>query len=542
LNSAYGIIFPLIRLSNQQMFKSLIIVSFLATFFTTSLAQLIISPVQQVSTYYANAEEVSLVINPLKQSEVAAGANTALLYYSKDRGQTWNGDYLQSSFGVYGDPTLTADSKGNIYFAHLSEPSSGYFLDRLVIQKSIDGGKTYSNGSYVTFGTPTQQDKPTIVCDPSPFSPRHDNLYLSWTEFDKYQSTSNYDSSRIVFSLSSDGGEIWSKPIVVSDSSGDCSDLSTTDEGAVCATAPNGDIYITWSGPDGLMFDKSIDGGKSFGKDKKLQKLTPGWEFPVKDLWRCGGFPTTLCDISNSQFRGNLYVVFSDKRNGETNSDIFLLRSTDSGESWDSIIRINNDTTKFEQYFPAATIDQTTGFIYCLFYDRRNTKGSSNTDMFLARSIDGGSSFQNFKLTNKSFASPATAFLGDYISIAANGGYVYPIWSEEILGNTALFMSRVLDTSVVKSIVPTEINSKHQEFSFEIFSNPAHSQLHCKIIYQPHVRTEIKVVDVTGKVILFKSVDEQNFSYPIDWLTNGVYYCIAQSGSERKIQKLIISH
>lgn len=55
--------------------------------------------------------------------------------------------------------------------------------------------------------------------------------------------------------------------LTVSDQAGDCIDSDNTDEGAVPAVGPNGEVYLSWSGPQGIMFDKSTDGGVTWGKD-----------------------------------------------------------------------------------------------------------------------------------------------------------------------------------------------------------------------------------------------------------------------------------
>ena len=67
---------------------------------------------------------------------------------------------------------------------------------------------------------------------------------MSWTEFDNYGSTSSSDSSRILFSFSSDSGNTWSTPLKICDQEGDCIDDDNTVEGAVPAVGPNGEVYV----------------------------------------------------------------------------------------------------------------------------------------------------------------------------------------------------------------------------------------------------------------------------------------------------------
>jgi hypothetical protein len=533
----------------MQTKKVLILLSFLATIFLirSVSAQPIISSVVQVSPdNLFDPEEVSIAIDQVDPTHIAAGSGPNYFYYSNNHGQSWQGDGIGSSFGQAGDASLTCDSKGNIYHAHLSSPvAPGYWLDRIVIQKSTDGGTSFPNdGSFAGHHPTRQQYKEFITCDLSTSSPYHDNLYLVWSEFDVFpdQNTpTRFDSSRILFSKSSDAGLTWSTPITISDRQGDCSDTSNSDVGASCATAPNGDIYITWYGPGGLMFDKSTDGGKTFGKDKVLSIMPLGWNF------RETGFATILCDISNSKQRGNLYVVYSYKQNGVKNSDIILLRSTDAGSSWSSPIRVNNDTTEFEQYLPAAAIDQVTGVLYSVFYDGRNTNGGNSTDLYLARSVDGGLNFSNYRLTLNPIFTSSGIYFTDYIGIAAFNSYVYPIWKQLKQSRSAIYLAVVRDTGAFHDAVLKPTGQADQLLSLQISPNPASNRINFDLLHQPENNIIITLSDVMGRNVatIYNSRSQsgdKKFSYDSRHLLNGIYYCTAQIGNERFVQKILILH
>ena len=96
-------------------------------------------------------EEVTIAINTIKPNELAAGANIVYSYNSFDEGKTWNQDSLLSTFGVWGDPCVIYDGLGNLYFAHLSFPASGYWIDRIVVQKSTDNGLIWDDGRLSTW-------------------------------------------------------------------------------------------------------------------------------------------------------------------------------------------------------------------------------------------------------------------------------------------------------------------------------------------------------------------------------------------------------
>ena len=371
-------------------------------------------------------EEVTIAINSTNPNNLVAGANIRFVYYSTDAGASWQEDQMRSSLNVAGDPCVVFDAEGNAYYGHLSNPRSGYWLDRIVVQKSSDGGATWNDGAGVGHNPPKNQDKEWLAADQTNSPYRH-NLYMAWTEFDTYGSSSPQDSTRILFARSTDFSETWSEPVRVSDRGGDALDGDNTVEGAVPAVGPNGEVYLSWAGHDVILFDKSTDGGQTFGKDVFVAEQPGGWDFNVPGISRCNGMPITACDVSDSPYRGTVYVLWSDQRNGSDNTDVFLVKSTNGGETWGDIKRVNDDAPGRHQFFPWMTVDPVTGVIYVVFYDRRNTTGVA-TEVYVAKSTDGGETFENFKVSESSFTPSASVFFGDYINIAAYNGKVYPIW------------------------------------------------------------------------------------------------------------------
>lgn len=403
-----------------------------------------------------NPEEVSIAINPVDPTNLIAGANIRYVYRSTNSGQTWAQANLSSQYGVWGDPAITFDVNGNAFYAHLSNPNSpGYWIDRIVVQKSADKGATWDDGYGVGFNPPVKnQDKEWIIVDHTN-SPFRNNVYMSWTEFDDYGSSNSLDSSRILFSRSTNSGASWSAPVKVSDRSGNCIDSDNTVEGAVPAVGPNGEIYTCWAGPLGLMFDRSLDGGVTWGSDIFVSNLSGGWDLTIPGIQRCNGFPVTVCDISNSPYRGTIYINWSDQRNGINNTDIFVAKSTNGGMNWSAPKKVNQDSSNHHQFFNWMAIDPITGVIYIVYYDRRNYLDNS-TDVFLARSDDGGNNFTEYKISNSSFSPVMSVFFGDYINIAAYNGKVFPIWTRMDGTALSIWTSPIIDSDL---IVPVELIS-----------------------------------------------------------------------------------
>jgi hypothetical protein len=374
--------------------------------------------------------EPSICVNPKNTQNIAAGAILDRYYWSNDGGTTWQVGKLKSSMGIFGDPSIVADSDGNFYYAHLSDPSNKQWrdeklLDRIVIQKSTDGGASYNDGSFCGMRHPKDQDKHWLYVDP-----KTKDVFCTWTEFDKYESVdTTKDHSRILFSKSSNGGTTWTDAIAITQFEGDCSDNDGTTEGAVTATGPNGEVYVAWAWNQKIWFDRSTDGGKTWLKQDIIVADQPGgWTFDILGVTRCNGMPVLVSDLSNGPNRGTLYVNWSDQRNGEEDTDIWCSKSTDGGKTWSKALRVNNDKKGNQQFMSWMAIDQVTGNLYCVFYDRR-AYNDKQTDVYLAISKDGGKSFSNTKISESPFEPTKFVFFGDYNNISANNGVVRPIWT-----------------------------------------------------------------------------------------------------------------
>ncbi len=75
------------------------------------------------------------------------------------------------------------------------------------------------------------------------------------------------------------------------------------------------------------------------------------------------------------------------------------------------------------------TVDQITGDLHFVFYDRRN-HNDNHTDVYGAISRDGGETFFLIIRLVKSHFYPAHGyFFGDYNNISAHDNVIRPIWT-----------------------------------------------------------------------------------------------------------------
>lgn len=374
--------------------------------------------------------EPSIAMDPSNPDIIVAGAILDNVYRSADGGLTWMKSKLESPYGVYGDPVICADSNSVFYYSHLSNPGGRpfrdtAFLDRIVVQKSIDAGGTWNEGSFTFPRSPRDQDKQWMAIDPD-----SKNLYMSWTEFDLYNSRKPQDHSRILFSRSEDDGHSWSYPFAISQYEGNCLDDDQTTEGAVPAIGLDGEIYIAWSYDNNIYFDRSEDGGLTWlDTDILISDQPGGWSYEIPGLMRCNGLPFTSVDRSKGPFSGRIYVNWTDQRNGSNDTDVWISYSDDKGDTWSAPRRVNDDGPGKHQFLSAMEVDANNGFIYIVFYDRRAYSDNS-TDVYLAWSENGGKDFSNVKINRESFMPERTVFFGDYNDIDVVAGRVRPIWTE----------------------------------------------------------------------------------------------------------------
>lgn len=392
-------------------------------------AQVLAKPVSKKLTY---SNEPSIAVDPY-DARVLIGANVDQIYLSRNGGLTFDERKLTSSYGVYGDPVVFIDRLGHYYYAHLSKTKgkkAPEMWDRIVVQRSDDGGDSFSNGIGVGFVEGKMQDKHWLACDMNPKSPYANRLYLTWTEFDKYNSAAPEDSSRIKFAYSDNFADSFSEPVIISDTSGDCLDGDNTMEGATIAVGPKGELYCVWAGRNRIYLDVSLDGGKTWGKDRVIANQIGGWDQEVPFLSRANSMPFVICDKKRK-----IIVVFGDRRFGDL--DIFAIASDDMGVSFNTPVRINQDAVGNgrDQFMPNIAYDRVKKCFYIAYYSRER----SQLNLFTEVNITTGSKLDKLKtstITEMPFAPPSKflpknkSFFGDYLDVDALDGAIGVAWAE----------------------------------------------------------------------------------------------------------------
>lgn len=380
--------------------------------------------------------EPSIAVNAANSSQlIAAYQMPARVAYSQDGGNSWKlaTGTEPKDYRISGDVSVTYDKHGTAILCYIAFDKLGtenYWAhsatrNGIFVRRSTDGGATWEAQAHAVIEQPTKpgipfEDKPYIAADNT--SSKHaGNLYIGWTEF-------RIDESVILFSRSTDGGQTWSAPIIISTHHGLPRDDNGAVEGWSGAVAADGTLYSVWADGDAIAFATSHDGGKTFSRSRNVIATAPLY-FTVAGLDRANGFPQLAIDARHGR-KGLLYLTWSDYRDGDIG--VYCATSDDGGKTWSKPVRVNSNAAHdgTDQFFQWLAVDPVSGAASIIFYDRRCDPDNRKTTVTLARSTDGGKTFSNYAWTRDAFVPRRDDFLGDYIGIAALNNKVLGVWAE----------------------------------------------------------------------------------------------------------------
>jgi len=367
-----------------------------------------------------------------------------------------------------GDPIIGCSDASNFYYSQLfatcSDSACNHPYSGVAINKSSDGGNTWGDpvGAVLKNGFWHSIDKDWMVVDPS--NPK--NIYISYTDFDYtgFQvpvpaGTPCPNSLRIGIEVvaSADGGNTWSKPIVVDHI---CS-FSDALQGSHVAVDSHGKVYVAWVhcvnfpvGERDIRVTSLIPGATKF---KAAPYVTATGIVGAGDTYYLQGeFRDFLgidfaIDTSRTGSDGTLYLTWDDGRDKSLPdkfstsgtyafSDILASASFDGGVSWSFFpVKINSDNQPrggygHDHYQPGMAVDSKGSLAIC-WYDRRDDGFNFASGRYCAESVNQGA-FTNFKVNITTFAPVhgTDVFInpiyeGDYDGLAsdftkANSGFI----------------------------------------------------------------------------------------------------------------------
>lgn len=363
------------------------------------------------------APGAAVAINPKNNKNMAVYAAGKLLH-SSDAGVTWNVSALNLS-SLAGTPALISDAKGNLHLVYAVETPQS----QIIARSSPDNGLTWSEPAILSTAPTMYNYNPSIAAHY-----KKESLMVTWTQASQYASQTDTCQSKIMMSTS--GGKKWSKPVVINSVSGDCRDDDKTARGSNPSVAFDNKLFVIWAQDAALNYDRSYDGDMWLSTDLDIIEQVGGWSATVPGFGPVASTPSLVIDASPTRLLGTIFLAFADTKSGNDDSDIWLMRSTNRGDNWTVPARINQDEPGKDQFLPQLAIDNANGYVYIVYYDRRNYS-DNQTDVYLAYSFDGGNQFKEIKVSEKPF-TPAISpkrNTTDYISLSAQKGLIVPVWT-----------------------------------------------------------------------------------------------------------------
>ncbi len=401
-----------------------------------------VNSTQTENSVFANPGDNNKLMNSNNSTQNPVGSLYGANYLlSDDAGNTWGGSVQGAGGGNSGDPAIAISLGGRHYIGFIDNN------DGQSVAYSTNNGVSWTvvaaaleNGDLL--------DKNHMWIDNSPVSPYQGNIYVAYTDF----GDTGYPIEVV---RSTNGGLSYSTPVSVSDAV----NAGSHSQGVNIQTGPDGEVYVLWaiydtwpSDETALGLAKSTNGGLTYAPATRIISNIRGIRTTetLKDH-RVNSFPSMAVDISGGPNNGTIYVVWANTGvpgiNTGTGIDVYMIKSSNEGLTWTAPVKVNQDPAGLgkQHYFPWISCDPVTGHLAVVFYDDRNVS-STQCETFCAVSTDGGTSWEDFKVSDVSFTPApipglAGGYMGDYLGISAMGGKVYPVWPDNRSGAMLTYVS-----------------------------------------------------------------------------------------------------
>ncbi|HTX88145.1 MAG TPA: T9SS type A sorting domain-containing protein [Bacteroidales bacterium] len=369
--------------------------------------------------------------------------------FSRDAGEGWGGSTQGAGNENLGDPATAIGLNGWWYVGKIDNTWGQS------VAWSSDFGQTWHDVQVESVPPGNNiLDKNHLWIDNSPTSPYQGHLYAAWTN--GVSGAANENDIELCRSI--DHGLTWSGPQNLSQEVY----AGSFNHGVNICTGPGGEVYAAWSIYDtwpsdetAIGFAMSLNGGETFEPGVRILQNIRGIRMTeTSKNMRVNSFPSMTVDNSNSTSRGTIYIVWANIGVPGTNLgpdiDVYMIRSTDQGDSWSAPVRVNQDTPGLgkEHFFPWITCDPATGYLCVVYYDDRDVD-STQCETWVSYSYDQGNTWSDARVSDVAFTPSGIPglsiyYFGDYLGISSSNRKIYPVWTDNRTGVALSYTSPFL--------------------------------------------------------------------------------------------------
>jgi peptide/nickel transport system permease protein len=390
--------------------------------------------VQNVSRANGAQTQISVVADPAHEGALFGASNdtsqrTVRVYGSSDGGQTWMstaGPALAIDACAEGDPSAAVDARGREFVAFtVSGTCTQYDPSPYVVAAVRSGpGAAWTVRRLGPKRTSDfWDDYPSVAAGPG------GRVYAAWSRLLRW------NHAGIVVSSSTDGGRTWSRPHVVS---------AQLRSPHLAATAVGSDGALYVAGVDarfGVWLARSTDGGKAFQVARVAQLpgnraadcATSGTHPTPYEGIRCLGPNPTVVPSE-----GRIFVTYGVGWPGQQQT--VRVGVFDRGLHRVSDGVIGPASAKADRFWPAATLDRTTGRLWACYYDTSGDPSRAHAWYSCTSSRDGRTWTKPVRAARDSASTEVlwedarvyqygdTIGFGGDTSVTAAQGAVHPFW------------------------------------------------------------------------------------------------------------------
>jgi len=541
------------------------------------------SPDSELSVAINPKDSSNMIMSVIRLSQSSLNPMTLPIFYTKNFGEKWE----VSDFAMMppkpntlvlggGDPMIVFDANGiaHITWISLFIKLNGQKIDSIGTgmhyAHSTNGGETWiydfykgiSQYSYFVNGQLNLgildyfDDKQWLASDLNTQSPNYGKTFITFTRFNQKNNTAT------VLSATLDTKKPFSSSFIdVSKSVGIAHQFTSNSFGK------DGRFIITFYASreingqqiPGIYCVYSED-GKKFTNPKlisnfefvncRLIKSNNFYNIPGIDSSRIYPCIYNAADNNpNSKYYGNVYVVWSSygiDKPSKTKFNVYLSRSTDNGETWQSPVELSKEPTDgpIDQFYPSITVNPD-GIVIVAWYEQKNDPiNQYPTDYVIAYSKDGGVTFSEPIKINQESTKFTTVGLknnkfgiGEYNQIVATQHYAIPFWCDGRLNNG--------DLNVYCAKVPLKEDNVAVDEIYPIFDNfmtiqpnPIKNNL-LIVSFNNNDSKKIaySIYNIEGKQIIKGETNSSFLEIDLSKFPDGTYFIHSQKEGQYKILK-----